>query len=36
MIFSKASEALVTNIFDKDFTNNNDPAKVVADIEKEL
>jgi hypothetical protein len=36
MIISKASEALVTNIFDKDFTNNNYPAKVVADIEKEL
>ncbi len=36
MIFSKASEALVTNLFDKDFTNNNDPAKAVADIEREL
>ena len=34
MIFSKASEALVTNLFDKDFTNNNDPAQAVADIEK--
>jgi len=32
MIFSKKSEALVTNLFDKDFTNNNNPAQAIADI----
>ncbi len=36
MVFSKASEGLVTNLFDKDFTNNNNPAQAVADIEREL
>lgn len=36
MIFSKASEALVTNLFDKDFTNNNNPSQAVAEIEKYL
>ncbi len=32
MIFSKHSDGLVTNLFDKDFTNNNNPAKAIADI----
>lgn len=32
MIFSKASNALVTNLFDKDFTNNNNPADAIAQI----
>ncbi len=32
MIFSKASEGFVTNLFDKDFTNNNNPAQAVSDI----
>jgi len=36
MIFSKKSEALVTNLFDKDFTNNNNPAKAISDIEDRL
>lgn len=34
MIFSKASVGLVTNLFDKDFTNNNNPAKAMADIQR--
>ncbi len=34
MIFSKISHGLVTNLFDKDFTNNNNPAKAIADIQK--
>lgn len=33
MIFSKKSEGLVTNLFDKDFTNNNNPAKAISDIQ---
>ena len=36
MIFSKASEGLVTNLFDKDFTNNNNPAQALADIERRV
>lgn len=36
MIFSKKSEGLVTNLFDKDFTNNNSPAQAIADIQREL
>jgi uncharacterized metal-binding protein len=32
MIFSKKSDAYVTNLFDKDFTNNNNPAQAIADI----
>jgi len=36
MIFSKKSDGLVTNLFDKDFTNNNNPASAIADIEKIL
>lgn len=32
MIFGKMSKGLVTNLFDKDFTNNNDPAQAIADI----
>ena len=34
MIFSKHSEALVTNLFDKDFTNNNNPAKALSEIQR--
>jgi len=34
MIFSKLSHGLVTNLFDKDFTNNNNPAQAIADIQK--
>jgi uncharacterized metal-binding protein len=33
MIFSKKSDAYVTNLFDKDFTNNNNPAQAIADIQ---
>ncbi len=33
MIFSKKSDGLVTNLFDKDFTNNNNPAKAISDIQ---
>ena len=33
MIFSKKSNAYVTNLFDKDFTNNNNPAQAIADIQ---
>ena len=36
MIFSKASDALVTNLFDKDFTNNNNPAQAISDIQRRL
>lgn len=36
MIFSKASEAWVTNLFDKDFTNNNNPAQAVAAVERKM
>lgn len=32
MIFSKTSEGLVTNLFDKDFTNNNSPAAAIDSI----
>lgn len=32
MIFSKKSEAYVTNLFDKDFTNNNSPEIAVAEV----
>jgi uncharacterized metal-binding protein len=32
MIFSKQSNGLVTNLFDKDFTNNNSPEKAIAEI----
>ncbi len=34
MIFSKMSNALVTNLFDKDFTNNNNPAEAIEKIKK--
>lgn len=34
MIFSKASDALVTNLFDKDFTNNNNPTQAINEIQK--
>lgn len=33
MIFSKKSDGLVTNLFDKDFTNNNNPAQAISDIQ---
>ena len=33
MIFSKTSNGLVTNLFDKDFTNNNNPAQAISDIQ---
>lgn len=36
MIFSKVSNGLVTNLFDKDFTNNNNPAQAISDIRKIL
>ena len=36
MIFSKQSKGLVTNLFDKDFTNNNNPAKAIAAIHQKL
>lgn len=36
MIFSKMSNALVTNLFDKDFTNNNNPAQAIKHISKLL
>ena len=34
MIFSKISNTLVTNLFDKYFTNNNNPAEAIAHIQK--
>jgi len=34
MIFSKNSDGLVTNLFDKDFTNNNNPAKALEEINR--
>lgn len=36
MIFSKKSKGLVTNLFDKDFTNSNRPEIAFREIEKEL
>ncbi len=36
MIFSKQSKGLVTNLFDKDFTNNNSPERAVADTKSKL
>lgn len=36
MIFSKKSNGLVTNLFDKDFTNNNNPEIAFSEIEKKL
>jgi len=36
MIFSKKSKGLVTNLFDKDFTNNNNPAIAFSEIERQL
>lgn len=36
MIFSKHSQALVTNLFDKDFTNNNSPETAVAETGNKL
>ena len=32
MIFSKMSNGLVTNLFDKDFTNNNNMAEAISHI----
>lgn len=34
MIFSKQSEGLVTNLFDKDFTNNNNPEQAIAAVQR--
>jgi uncharacterized metal-binding protein len=36
MIFSKQSTGLVTNLFDKDFTNNNSPERAVAETKNKL
>ncbi|NBK22446.1 MAG: DUF1847 domain-containing protein [Spirochaetia bacterium] len=36
MIFNQKSLAPVTSLFTKDFTNNNDPAKAVSAIKREL
>jgi uncharacterized metal-binding protein len=36
MIFSKQSDGYVTNLFDKDFTNNNNPTKAMSDIQRKL
>ena len=36
MIFSKKSNGLVTNLFDKDFTNDNNPTIAFLEIEKNL
>lgn len=36
MIFSKVSEGFVTNLFDKDFTNNNNPSKAMSDVQRTL
>jgi uncharacterized metal-binding protein len=36
MIFSKMSKGLVTNLFDKDFTNNNNPTQAISEIRKTM
>jgi len=36
MIFNQKSEAPVTSVFTKDFTNNNNPAQAVLAIRREL
>ena len=36
MIFSKQSNGLVTNLFDKDFTNNNNPERAVTETKNKL
>ena len=36
MIFSKHSKGLVTNLFDKDFTNNNSPEQAVDAVASKL
>ena len=36
MIFSKASKALVTNLFDKDFTNDNNPTQAISEIRRKV
>lgn len=36
MIFSKVSNGLVTNLFDKDFTNNNNPEQAISEIRIKL
>jgi len=36
MIFSKQSIGLVTNLFDKDFTNNNSPERAVTETKSKL
>ena len=36
MIFSKHSNGLVTNLFDKDFTNNNSPQTAIEETARKL
>ncbi|GAF04535.1 DUF1847 domain-containing protein [Saccharicrinis fermentans] len=36
MIFSKASNAFVSNLFDKDFTNNNHPDQAITEIQMKM
>ena len=36
MIFGKKSDGLVTNLFDKDFTNNNNPTIAFSEIERKV
>lgn len=36
MIFSKQSVGLVTNLFDKDFTNNNSPERAITETKNKL
>ena len=36
MIFSKKSTGLVTNLFDKDFTNNNNPSIAFSEVERTI
>lgn len=36
MVFSKKSEGFVTNLFDKDFTNNNNPSQAISAIERQM
>jgi len=36
MIFSKKSDGYVTNLFDKDFTNNNNPEIAFSEIERQV
>jgi uncharacterized metal-binding protein len=36
MIFNKKSEGYVTNLIDKDFTNNNNPTQALLDIQNKM